>query len=53
MDIKNNCWKDVKSDWIIMADMDEFLCVTEEELKNELELGTTILTIQGYGLVKV
>jgi len=25
MDLKNNCWKDSKADWIIIADADEFV----------------------------
>jgi hypothetical protein len=25
MDIKNNCWKDSKADWVIICDMDEFI----------------------------
>ena len=34
-----------------MADMDEFLCVTEEDLKKELNDGFTILNIKGYDMV--
>jgi len=51
VDIKNNCWKSVESGWIIMADMDEFLCVTEEELLKEKNLGTTILEIYGFDMI--
>ena len=50
-DIKNNCWKEIANGWIIVADMDEYLCVTEEELKNEKELGTTVLTVHGYEML--
>jgi len=31
--------------------MDEFLCVTEDDLNNELKLGTTILSIKGYDMI--
>lgn len=51
IDIKNNCWKSVESGWIIMADMDEFLCITESELKEEKEKGTIILRTQGYDMI--
>ena len=37
LEIKNNCWKHITHGWIIMADMDEFLCVTEQELMKEKE----------------
>ena len=49
--IKNNCWKDVKHGWVIVADMDEFLCVTEDNLKKEMELRTTVLTVNGIDMV--
>ncbi len=51
IEIKNNCWKSVKSGWIIVIDMDEFLCVTEDQLKMEKENGTSILTIKGIDMI--
>ena len=30
LEIKNNCWKKIKNGWIIVADMDEYLCITKE-----------------------
>jgi hypothetical protein len=50
-DIRNNCWKVIKSGWIIMADMDEFICVTEQELLDEMKKGTTILRIDGKNMI--
>jgi glycosyltransferase involved in cell wall biosynthesis len=29
LELRNSIWKTCDSGWIIMADMDEFLCVTE------------------------
>jgi len=51
VEIKNNCWKSIKTGWIIMADMDEFLCVTEDELKEEMKQGVTILNVRGYDMI--
>lgn len=51
VNLKNECWKVTEKGWVIVGDMDEFLCVTEEDLKRELEAGTTILNIQGYDMV--
>jgi Glycosyl transferase family 2 len=51
IDIRNNCWKTVESGWVIVADMDEWLCITEEELNNEKNLGTTILLTKGVEII--
>jgi len=50
-DIKNECWKSVKNGWVIVADMDEFLCVTEENLLEEFIKGTSILQVRGLNMI--
>ena len=50
-DIKNNIWKDILSGWIIIADMDEWLCITEDELCEEEKNGTTIITTRGIDMI--
>jgi len=50
-DLKNNCWKYITSGWIIVADMDEFLCVTEDELLEEMNSGTSILLVKGIDII--
>jgi hypothetical protein len=49
--IKNNCWKNIKNGWIIVADMDEWLCITENELEKERKNGTTILQVRGINII--
>ena len=49
--IKNNIWKDILSGWIIIADMDEWLCITEDELFEEEKKGTTIITTRGIDII--
>ena len=49
--VKNNCWKEVKDGWVIVVDMDEWLCVTEDDLYKEFEAGTSILNIKGYDMI--
>lgn len=49
--IKNNCWKHINHGWIVMADMDEFLCVTENDLKDAKKEGITMLRISGIDMI--
>jgi hypothetical protein len=51
IEIKDNCWKCVKTGWVIVADMDEFVCVTEDDLINEKRSGVTILNIECYNII--
>jgi len=55
IDFKNNIWKKIPSNkeniWIIVADMDEWLCITDEELEYENNNGTSILTTIGYNMI--
>lgn len=47
VEIKNNCWKKSTADWVVVCDIDEWLCVTKSQLDEEKKLGTTILTTHG------
>lgn len=49
--LKNNCWKNVKDGFIIVCDMDEWLCVTDQDLQNENDKGTIILKTKGYNII--
>jgi len=50
VNIKNNCWKNANS-WVIMVDMDEWLCITDQELEHEIQNGTTILRTKGMDMI--
>jgi hypothetical protein len=49
--IKNECWKTVESGWIIVGDMDEYICVDEATLFHEKEKGTSILKVDGKNMI--
>jgi hypothetical protein len=53
MDIKNSCWKNAKTDWVLVSDLDEFLDINEENLKNEEIAGTTIIKSEGWQMVNM
>ena len=47
----NNVWKKNKKGWVIIADMDEWLCVNEKDLINENNNGSTILKVKGVNMI--
>ena len=53
LEIKNNCWKDANTDWVLICDCDEHLDINEEDLKAESEKGVTIITTKGYDVVNL
>ena len=49
--IKNNCWKEALTDWVLICDLDELLDINEEELKKEEQAGTTIIRSELYSMI--
>ena len=50
-DIKENLWREAKTEWVLICDMDEFLCVNEDDLMAESLNGTTLINTQGYSIL--
>lgn len=51
-DMRNNIWKKgPENGWKLMIDMDEWLCVTEDQLKEEETKGVTILRVKGVNVM--
>lgn len=51
LEIKNNCWKEAKTDWVLICDVDELVYINEDQLKYEEKLGSTIISFEGWNLI--
>jgi hypothetical protein len=51
IEIKNGCWKDSETEWVIVCDCDELIQINEEQLKKEEKNGYTIFKFNGYNLM--
>ncbi|MBI4136502.1 glycosyltransferase [Candidatus Roizmanbacteria bacterium] len=51
--IRNTCWKDASTDWVLVCDMDELLDIHEEELKTEEASGTSIIRSEVYDMINL
>ncbi len=51
--LKNNCWKQSKTDWNIVCDIDELLNISSEQLKLEEISGTSIIRSEGWNMVNL
>src|SRR5271165_1255231 len=51
--LKNNCWKNATTDWVLVCDTDELLDINEEDLRREDALGTTIIKSEAYNMVNM
>ena len=51
VELKNEVWKHHTDGWVIVADMDEWLCVTSIELKQAAARGITVLRTSGWNIV--
>ena len=53
IEIKNNCWKDAKTDWVLVCDLDELLDINEAELKEEGKIGASIIRSECYDMINM
>lgn len=53
LEIKNNCWKSAKTDWVLVCDVDELLNITEDQLKEEDNSGITIIKSEAYNMINM
>lgn len=53
MQIKNSCWKDAATDWVLMCDLDEMLDINEAQLKAEDAAGVTRIKTEAWTMVNL
>lgn len=50
---KNNCWRDAKTDWVIVCDTDELLDINSQQLDEEDALGVTKIKSESWQMVNM
>ena len=50
---KNNCWRDAKTDWVIVCDVDELLDINSEQLEEEAAQGVTKIKSESWQMVNM
>lgn len=53
LNIKNNCWKNAKTNWCVVADTDEMLSINSEELNHEDTFGATKIQSEAWQMVNL
>jgi hypothetical protein len=51
--LKNNCWRNSPTDWVLICDPDELLDINQDQLKNEENTGTTVIKSEGWNMVNL
>jgi glycosyltransferase involved in cell wall biosynthesis len=51
LEIKNNCWKKSKTDWVIICDCDELIEIDSNELKVEIKNKVSLMKFEGYTMM--
>lgn len=49
--IKNTCWRNAKTDWVLIADIDEHCVINADDLIREEILGNTLIRFEGFNMV--
>lgn len=49
LEIKNNCWKNAETDWVLVCDADELLDITQDDLNTDC----TLFKAKGYNMCNV
>lgn len=53
VELRNNCWKDALTDWVLMCDLDELVDINNTKLNQEQKKGTTIIKTETYDMINL
>lgn len=51
--IKNNCWKNAPTDWVLIADCDELCDIHQQRLESLEQQGVSIVRFAGFNMVNL
>lgn len=51
--LRNNCWQNDTTDWVLVADMDELIDIDEQKLLNQTLSGKTIIATHGFQMINL
>lgn len=49
--LRNNCWINDNTDWVLVADMDELIDINEEQLLQESKIGKSFISTHGFQMI--
>jgi glycosyltransferase involved in cell wall biosynthesis len=49
--VRNTVWKEATSEWVMVVDMDELVCITEADVRREQTAGSTVFRTEGYDII--
>jgi glycosyltransferase involved in cell wall biosynthesis len=52
-EIKNNCWKNATTDWVLICDIDEVCDINCSDLQAEDTFGATIISFEGWNMINL
>jgi hypothetical protein len=53
LEIKNNCWKQAKTNWVLVCDVDELLDISKQDLLYEESIGSTVIQSCGFNMINM
>lgn len=53
MYIKNSCWKDAKTSWVLVCDLDELADINQKQLEEEEKKDTSIITFETFDMINM